>query len=207
MPTTPTLGLRYPAPSAAPNVPQDLSNLATDTETQVLARPKGPWRATQLLATTTASITFSSIPTTIRRLVVSWTARTTATGAATDLWMRVNGSTSTVYSSTICNVNNTTQTNLADGAQTRGMVGICGGQSSAANNFGAGEVRIAGWNSPHVANLNWQFQSQFWESPTLSYYAHGGGLFVAASPFTSLTFLPQSGSFVAGTQFALIGWE
>lgn len=32
MPNTPRLGLRYPAPSAGPNVPQDVQNLAEDVD-------------------------------------------------------------------------------------------------------------------------------------------------------------------------------
>jgi hypothetical protein len=41
VPTTPNLALRYPSLSSAPNVPQDIQNLASDVDTAVVGRLKG----------------------------------------------------------------------------------------------------------------------------------------------------------------------
>jgi len=47
MPTTPSFGLRYPALTAAPNVPADLLNLATDIDNLIKG---GAWSALTLNA-------------------------------------------------------------------------------------------------------------------------------------------------------------
>lgn len=53
MPTTPNFALRYPAPSAAPNVPQDIGNLASDVDAALA-------RYTPLFARKTATESLTS---------------------------------------------------------------------------------------------------------------------------------------------------
>jgi len=54
--------------------------------------------ATTLIASNTSTITLSSIPSTYKHLQIRWTGRTTTTDStARDLFMRVNGWTTSVY--------------------------------------------------------------------------------------------------------------
>lgn len=204
MGTTPTYGLRYQELTDPPHGPDLGKNLATDVEAQIARLDALRFRATQTLATTTASVTFS-VPSNVRRLVVSWTVRATAAAVLGNLWMRVNGSTAASYNTNLMRVNNTTQSNTVEVAVTRASIGVITAASSAANNFGTGEVTIVGWHAPHPS-LNFTFQSHAYESQPNSWHVSGGGLYFAAGPYNSLTFLPDVGSFAAGSDFTLLGW-
>lgn len=163
------------------------------------------YRATQLLASPAANVVFSGIPSTLKKVAVAWTARSSVANLFADFWMLINGSTSAVYNTNIHTQANATITPGTEVGVGRAVLGACTAGSSAANNFGSGEVVIPGWDAPHP-NLNWHFHSHLWDSAANSLYSQGGGVFFGSGPFTSLTFLPALGNLVAGTEITVYGW-
>lgn len=169
----------------------------------------GLYRQTTLLGADAASVTLSSIPSTLKRLAVTWTARSTAAAVFDDLRMRINGNTGTNYFGNLHTQQNTTISSFAEVSLTYGTVG--GGiaaASAAASNFGSGEVTFTGWNAPASRPaLNWLWAGHMFESAANSFYSQGGGLFIVAGPYTSLTFLAGAGNLKAGSEFTVYGSE
>lgn len=177
----------------------------TVVEGKVTAIEALTYRATQLLAAPAASVTFSAIPTTVRKLVLSWTARSSAAAVAQNLRIRVNNDSGANYNYNFTQQRNVTNTAIAGAAQTFWQIGVIPAATATANNFGSGEIVIPGWNAPH-ANLNQQHRSHMWESAADSWYQGGGGLYFAAAPYNRLDVFCDAGNLVAGSEFLLLGY-
>ncbi len=161
------------------------------------------YRAATVLSSTTASVTFSSIPTSLKQLTLTWTARSSAATTAQNIRMRINGDTGGNYNYNHLQVTNSGVAATVAPAQTYIHIGVTGAANSAAGNFGSGTVDLVNWN--RSANLNVVFSSHFWEAGATSWYHSGGGLHFAAGANTSITLLLDSGSFVSGSEFVLTG--
>lgn len=162
------------------------------------------YRDVQLLGANAASVTFSSIPSTLKKLELSWRARSTDASVSVDLRMRINGDTGGNYHNNFFYVQNVTQTHFTGAAAAWGNVGVIGAATSGANNFGHGRAEVIGWNA---VNPNTVWQAHYYESAANSWNAAGGFLYFAAAPYTSVTFLPAAGNLLAGSEFHLYGWE
>ncbi len=161
------------------------------------------YRAVQTLSSTTASVTFSSIPTTLKQLTLTWIARSTTASFAQALRVRVNGDTGANYSFNYQQVAGASAFQTVLNSQTSWLGGVIAGNSAAASNFGAGVIDFPIWSrSP---NLNCVFRNHFYESGANSWSHLGGGLHFAAGSNTSITLFPDSGSFTAGSEFLLTG--
>lgn len=167
-----------------------------------------PFRLTTELGSTAASVTLSSIPTTLKRLKITYVARGDASSSGTML-LRVNGDTGTnyrwqTYNSFTVGVGNTsaiTQTSMQVGAYPTG---------AGAGDWGVGEISIPGWNAPHATYLALTAQSGYITNTTggsNNQYLNGAYTGSSASGYSSLTFLQTTGNFQAGTQFLLEGWD
>ena len=222
MATTPIFAWRYQALSDPPNGAALGENGFLDAEatvaalsatvtaadssldTRVDALEAAVYRAVQTLAAPATTVTFTGIPSTLRRLTLSWTARSSVAAVAANLRMRVNNDSSSVYSSNFTQQNNVTNTPLINPAVAFWQVGVVAGASAAANNFGSGEVIIPGWNGLHP-NLNQQHRNHFYESTVSSWYQAGGGLYFAAGPYTRLDIFCDTGDLVANSEFLVTG--
>lgn len=166
----------------------------------------GTYRAVQSLAVDTTSLTFSNIPSTLKRVQVTWAARSAGTGTWDSLLMRVNGSTAG-YFSTLSNQGGVTPAYSVEWATAWATVGWIGTTTTAVWNWGAGEIVFPAWNAPGGrAALNWLAQSHFIDGQTNTIRGHIGGEYGAAGPYTSLTFSPNTVGFKAGTEFVLYGF-
>jgi hypothetical protein len=163
------------------------------------------YRATQLLSGNAANVVFTGIPTTLKKVAVAWTARSTAAAVQVDFWMQVNALSGTSYNTNIHTQINATISSGTEVGVGRAALGACTGSTASANNFGSGEVVIPGWDIPHP-NLNWHFHSHMWDSAANSFYSQGGGVLFNSGPFNQLTFLAASGNLVAGTEITVYGW-
>ncbi len=161
------------------------------------------YRAVTTLSSTTASVTFSSIPTSLRQLTLTWIARSSTASFAQAILLRVNGDTGANYSISYTQVAGGSTFVTAVASQTSLRAGVITGNSAAANNYGTGVIELNGWNRSQ--NLNVTFRSDMWESFANSWFHNGGGLHFAAGANTSITLLPDSGSFTAGSEFVLTG--
>jgi hypothetical protein len=167
-----------------------------------------PYKSVQKLTGSVASVTFSDIPATLHSLQISWTARSSLAALADTLLLQFNGDGSGSYDCNYSQIKNATfQGPFGLATQTSVPVGMTGGSTAAANNFGAGTIDIPGWDLPHTANVNFTFAAHFYENLANSYYHFGGALYFAALGLTSITLFASGGNLVAGSEFVLTGVE
>lgn len=155
---------------------------------------------TQILSATTASVTFSSIPA-VNNLVLKWRVKSNTT--LVDLGIRVDGSsTAANYLSAKVSGRGSAATSAAVlGTDSYGQIGLAA-LSTPASYFSNGSLEIAGWGTA-TGFLSYSGTSAVFDTSS-SYAAEVyAGLYLAVGPHTSLTVLPASGSFVAGSTFAL----
>lgn len=166
------------------------------------------YSARTILKSVTASITFSNIPTGLRRLRISHRCRADNAVQAQTVLMQVNGDVAANYFYEYVQANNAAVAGVPGSAVGGGVVGICTGASAGANVFGSGQAEIQGWDRlASNVNLNWTFVSQGLGNGVGNFFSQsGGGLYNGAGPYTSLVFLPAAGNFIAGTDIQLEGW-
>jgi hypothetical protein len=171
----------------------------------------GEWTAVSTLSSSAASVSFTGIPSNLRKLEVHWTARDDwAAFEGSTLFLRVNNDSGTNYRNTFIQNSNTTVTGQNNLAQTRAGLGIMARGGATANTFGSGRVTFPAWNAPHSTHLGFTFQSIMLDSTAAkTWTTSGGGSYLGAGPYTRLDFFPEQAgqNFVAGTQFYLIGRE
>lgn len=150
------------------------------------------------LSTTTASITFNSIPQTFTDLVVFSSARHSTATSSQEL--RFNGVT-TGY---------TRRQFFSTGAgnastSTFSRDGVSADSGMAANMFGNSDLYIP--NYTLAINKTYQFQGVASTSPTGAFTVFGSGEWANTAAITSILIKPQDGatSFVAGSNFYLYG--
>jgi len=214
--TTPVFAWRYQGLSDPPNGAILGENLALDTEATVagldarlaaaeaLLTARLPYRDRHVCTGAEPSITFSGIPTTLRSLHVEYLARGDTGASHTTTLMRINGSAAAVYGTAFTEQDGATETPFATAGNTAQFIGYTPGTGTGAGYFAVGEVDFPNWDSVlSTAGINYLFRAI--ANVSLRVLANGGGVFLAAGPYTSLTFLPTAGNFVAGTAFQLIG--
>lgn len=160
------------------------------------------------LTATSASVVFSSIPTNLRRLRCTFFAKADNAVTVQLLLMRVNGDSSASYFYEYSQAQNNAGNPLQLGANgaTSGNVGLTGGTSTFF--FGSGTIDFQNWDRLSVQNqLSWTFNSEAIGNALANFTANsGGGTYNGnTAPYTSLTFFPQAGNFIAGTDFQLEG--
>lgn len=170
-----------------------------------------PYRVTQTLSGIAASITFSNIPTDLVNLSASYTTRCTDTGfQARGLYMRVN-SNSGINNYKVQSLQQSAGT-LSSSAvdDTKAVLGLTSTNGASAGYFASGEVVFQGWNSPHSGSLGFNFQTTnvTFTGTTVNnkWCTNGGGIFLPAGPYTSLTFFPELGSWEIGTSITVTGY-
>lgn len=162
------------------------------------------YRANQLLAVDAANINFTSIPSTLKKIAIAWTARSSIATTYCDMRLQINGISTSSYSNILHNQINVTTTNF-NNTSTFATVGIIAGNTASANFFASGEIIIPGWDAPHPT-VNLQWRSQFFHDAANSVYGQGGTLYNGAGPYVSVLLFPESGNFKAGTEMTLYGW-
>jgi hypothetical protein len=171
-------------------------------------RQSEPWVSSQVLGSTAASVTISNIPTTLKTVRFSCTVRHDNASVYQDLLMRIGGDTGANYRW----AGNFMQDAALGGAnaiaQTFGRVGFVCGTTVVAGQYTTAEAVFQGWNSPHANNLTAMVRSGF--TGTVGGHMltwHGALTYHGSNAYTSLTVLPGAGSFIAGCQFVVEGWE
>lgn len=152
--------------------------------------------ATQSLAATTASVTFSGLPA-VNRLVVAWRARNTGAAAA-DLQMQIDGATTNYQMAKI--QGRGTAVSLITSATTYLPIGIVVGTT--ASYYSSGVTTIDGWGSS-TGFLSYSSTAAAFDT-TVSYWTEVyNGQYLAAGPHGTIKLTPGVGSFAAGTQFSI----
>ena len=156
-----------------------------------------------VLTATTASVTFSSIPT-YPRLVLFWRARLSAAGPQ-DINLQIDGNNGSQYLyNYIDAVNGATDAHHSGGLVTSIIVGTADGNT--ANYFASGDLSLDGWaNATGYLTMAGTWAN--FSTTTTDIVGAIGGLYQGVGPHSSFTLTPASGSFAAGSQFSLYGYN
>lgn len=177
----------------------------------------GVWTSSQTAGASVSSISFTGIPSNLKKLEVHWTARDDWAGfAGATGFLRINNDSGGNYRHQLVqgsgdSVSSTAFRNAAwTGGDNRGGFGIYARGGATSGVFGSGMITFSAWNAPHTNHLAYQWQSVTLNSSSgQSWHQSGGGVFAGAGPYTRIDFFPESAAqkWVAGTQFTLYGWE
>lgn len=166
-----------------------------------------PYRVRNTLSGVTASVAFTSIPTTLRRITIYYTARVNA-AASVLLAVRINNDSGAArYLQHDIGANDVAMITPEKLSAINWSPGLVAGNANA-NEYSSGTIDIVGWDSPHTAPLCMTFTSAAIQSAGGAGYLFrtGGGIYTQAGPYNRIDFIPASGSFEAGSDFLIEGW-
>jgi hypothetical protein len=155
--------------------------------------------ATTTLSSAAATVTFSSISGSYTDLILVASCQTNAAGTDKDLYLRFNGDSANNYSRTRIVGNGSTATSARQNDVSQIVCGAMPG-TSYTSTFAANVIQIQNY-----ANTT-TFKTILVRN-NLSQIAVQAivGLYRSTSAITSLTLIPESGSFVSGSTFTLYG--
>jgi hypothetical protein len=163
--------------------------------------------ASNILSTTTATITFSSISTSYKDLVIKLVARSNEVGAfGTQIFVRFNGESGTAYSGRSMLGTATSKSSQSATNEAQIKFSYSAGSSVTANTFSNNEIYIPNY----LSNLNKNISISYAQtSMSSSNYIRGEVAALARNtvkPINSITLgLLTGDSFVAGSEFYLYG--
>jgi hypothetical protein len=160
---------------------------------------------TQLLSTTTASLTFSSIPSTYKHLQLRATARSTYNATLGGFAYRFNGDTGSNYTYHIIDGDTSLANNFTGASQTNGLVTVITGLTATASAYGAAICDVLDYTN---TNKNKTVRSLGGRVSTSgnSNIRMIGSAWLSTSAITSMTLFDHiGGSFVSGSRFSLYG--
>lgn len=163
--------------------------------------------SSNVLASSAATVTFSSIPATYTDLVLRGSVRGDLAGVFTNLFIKFNSDTATNYSDTYLTTSNgTTAMSARDTSQAIGYVGLTDAATATTSTFGNFEIYVPSYgvsqNKPYLsmATLESNTASLGYANLALA------GLWRNTAAMTSIIISPDSGSnFVSGSSFYLYG--
>lgn len=162
--------------------------------------------ASTILSSPQTTITFSSIPSTYTDLLLKASIRTDTTAATfSDLKLRLNGNTSSVYNYIAFHGNGTTMSRNQSSNETRAFLRYTGtGNLATSNNFGSCEIYIPSYNSTTTKNLA---STGVMETNNATAYMAGHAMwFNDTTPITQITLQDEAAAdFMSGSSFYLYG--
>ena len=161
--------------------------------------------SSQVLGSSAASVTFSSIPSTYKDLAVRISSRTDSAVVQDPLQMQINGSSATNYSYT--NLNGTGATAVVSSgsttAATQSRISYTDAATATTNTFGSAEIYIPNYAATVTKCFN-GFGVQENNNST-AYMSATALLWNQTAAITALTFLSGSANFITGSSFYLYG--
>lgn len=171
-----------------------------------MANPTMTLIATQTLGANTASVTFSSIPSTYNDLKLVISSRTAAVGSAAAYAFSFNGDSAANYSNTILSGNSSAALSGRASSQSQDLSLVTSGAGSTASTFGASEIYISNYNSTGSKPF---FDFDVSENNLASAGAANAGacahLYRGTSGISSITVTPNSAYFFQYSDFYLYG--
>ena len=159
--------------------------------------------SSNVLTSTTASVTFSSIPATYTDLALRFTCRGSANALVDWLYARFNGVSSAQYSTTTLeNQFGSALTQLFANASQM-YLGQCPLNTYTSNIFGTGELYIPSYTSSQNKAASSSYVLE--QTSASADIQASAALWSNTAAITSVTLLPAQGSFVAGSSFYLYG--
>jgi hypothetical protein len=160
------------------------------------------------VTSTTASVAFSSIPSTYRDLQVRYIARDTGTSTVNNLAAYFN--TDTTYTNYYWHIlEGTGTTAAADSVQVSAFptsFGLEPGTATGSNIFGVGIVNILDYTNTNKTKVFNTIGGMENNGGTNPYFRYGSGMWNSTAAITSITLYPQpTGSLAQYSSFALYG--
>jgi hypothetical protein len=166
--------------------------------------------SSQVLGSSAASVTFSSIPSTYKDLVLKTSIRTDYASTIDYLFMTINGDTSAKYSWTRLQGNGSAATSGRQAASAptpaSGTIyfGFLDGNTTTSNTFANGEIYIPNYTSTTSKQISTYSATE--NNATQAFIDAFANLYTGTSAISSLLLQPQSGNnFVSGSSFYLYG--
>lgn len=156
--------------------------------------------STTILGSTTASVTFSSIPSTYSHLQIRMVGRSANGSAQGQMFLTFNGS-ATGYAYHYVGGNGSSAYSGAATAQTAISLNYAPGSTATANTFSPAILDILDYTNTSKNKTIRFLQGQADSSLNISL---NSGLWVSTSAITSIT-ISATGSFVSGSRFSLYG--
>lgn len=171
-----------------------------------MANPTMTLISSQTLGGTTASVTFSSIPSTYNDLKLVVSARGDAAAYPVAINLKLNSDTATNYSYTNLLGNSSAASSTRTSSQTVDAIPNVDGASATASTFGAWEIYIPNYTStgskPFFGIDVVETNDATAAHAEIQANAH---LYRGASGISSITLTPSSGNFVQYSTFTLYG--
>jgi hypothetical protein len=160
--------------------------------------------SSNVLSSSAATVTFSSIPATYTDLVVRYAVRGTAAGTNTRITF--NGSSATNYSVTVVGANTTSAVSSRESSATYANNFYSVNRStSTASTFSSAEIYIPSYTVAQNKPFSGAGVIENNSATTLFYIAANALLWRDTATISSITLTSESGSFVADSSFYLYG--
>ena len=153
---------------------------------------------------TTATITFSSIPSTYTDLVIRTSARSASVSASDQINIVFNGDTATNYSMTQVYGNNSAAASFRTTSATQGRINYIDVSGQTANTFGIGDIYIPNYANTTTKQVLGLSASES-NDTTTSFIAGIGALYRGTSAISSITLQSAGSNYVSGSRFDLYG--
>jgi len=161
--------------------------------------------SSQILGSSSASVTFSSIPATYTDLLLKVSLRSDQAAYTEVFNLRFNGITTTTYSYTAVAGSSGTTSSFAASAETYARSGPTPGSVNTANTFGNAEVYIPGYTVAQNKPIG-AFGISETNSANDAWVQSNAALWRSTAAITSITILPIGGpNWVTGSSFYLYG--
>jgi hypothetical protein len=161
---------------------------------------------TYQLTTTTASVTFSSIPQTYQDLIVRFTARTNTADTNVNMNTIFNGATTTLYSGIQQSYYSSAPNyNLASGQASINQAPWAAGANITTSSFAGTELYISNYTSTTWQKQVYGLAGIVSTGTGLGWAIDSSNLWRGTSAISSITLTPYSGSLLSGSNFYLYG--
>ena len=171
-----------------------------------MANPTMTLISSQTLGGSTASVTFSSIPSTYNDLKLVCSMRTDAATFTGTPVIKINADTATNYSYTFLFGNSAAAGSSNGISQTSDQSTRIDGANNTASTFGSWEIYIPNYNSTgSKPYFGIDVTEQNDTTPNHSWMAASAHLYRGSSGISSITLTPPSGNFVQFSDFYLYG--
>lgn len=156
---------------------------------------------TQVLAATTASVTFSGLPA-ANGFMVAWSARCSDANAAEQLYLRFNGDTGNNYLWEVSQANNTTVAATTSGAAVAFIqIATVTANSATANYFANGSFVVDPGGTGQFTTASGHANAS--ATTTNMWSGTYGGQWLSTATVTSITLQGATGSFLAHSKFSI----
>lgn len=162
--------------------------------------------SSNVLTGSAASVTFSSIPSTYTDLVLRFSARVDVAGNTAQLGLRLNGSSSAIYSITRLRGNGSTASSSRSSSATEMSGFNANADASTTNTFNSGELYIPNYTGSNQKPVG-IFNANETNAATGILIDASAGLANLTSAITSIYLYDSgsSGNFMTGSSFYLYG--